>query len=76
MLCVVVPLITPFNIPKLRVLHLTTQKSKVDILKKFFRTHAGVAELADARDSKSRGIHFSCGFDPHLQYHRVFIDLV
>jgi hypothetical protein len=30
---------------------------------------AGVAELADARDSKSRGIHFSCGFDPHLQHH-------
>ena len=21
-----------------------------------------------ARDSKSRGIHFSCGFDPHLQH--------
>ena len=32
---------------------------------------AGVAELADARDSKSRGIHFSCGFDPHLQ-HQLF----
>ena len=27
-----------------------------------------MAELADARDSKSREIHFSCGFDPHLQH--------
>ena len=29
---------------------------------------AGVAELADARDSKSRDLHWSCGFDPHLQH--------
>ena len=34
-----------------------------------------MAELADARDSKSRGIHFSCGFDPHLQYHYQFKNL-
>jgi hypothetical protein len=31
-------------------------------------TRAGVAELADARDSKSRDLHWSCGFDPHLQH--------
>ena len=43
------------NILKLVILDLILQK-------------AGVAELADARDSKSRGIHFSCGFDPHLQH--------
>ena len=30
--------------------------------------HAGVAELADARDSKSRALHWACGFDPHLQH--------
>ena len=30
---------------------------------------AGVAELADARDSKSRALHWACGFDPHLQHH-------
>ena len=33
-----------------------------------FRRLAGVAELADARDSKSRDLHWSCGFDPHLQH--------
>ena len=32
---------------------------------------AGVAELADARDSKSRALHWACGFDPHLQHHNV-----
>src|SRR5690242_11295696 len=32
---------------------------------------AGVAELADARDSKSRDLHWSCGFDPHLQHHPI-----
>ena len=31
-------------------------------------TAAGVAELADARDSKSRALHWACGFDPHLQH--------
>ncbi len=31
-------------------------------------SRAGVAELADARDSKSRDLHWSCGFDPHLQH--------
>src|SRR5262249_24203045 len=34
-------------------------------------------ELADARDSKSRDLHWSCGFDPHLQHHAwklIFID--
>src|SRR6516162_7866229 len=30
---------------------------------------AGVAELADARDSKSREAQTSCGFDPHLRHH-------
>src|SRR6185312_17063400 len=45
------------------------------------RFHAGVAELADARDSKSRDLHWSCGFDPHLQhqiYHhfRVYLTAV
>src|ERR1700739_2315458 len=29
---------------------------------------AGGAELADARDSKSRALHWACGFDPHLQH--------
>ncbi len=33
-----------------------------------FLQRAGVAELADARDSKSRDLHWSCGFDPHLQH--------
>ena len=27
-----------------------------------------MAELADARDSKSRALHWACGFDPHLQH--------
>src|SRR5258706_683214 len=30
---------------------------------------AGVAKLADARDSKSREAQTSCGFDPHLRHH-------
>src|SRR5687767_4139070 len=30
---------------------------------------AGVAKLADARDSKSREGHPSCGFDPHLRHY-------
>ena len=30
--------------------------------------HAGVVELADTRDSKSRGINFPCGFKSHLRY--------
>jgi hypothetical protein len=34
-----------------------------------WESRAGVAELADARDSKSRAIHLACGFDPHLQHH-------
>ena len=29
---------------------------------------AGVVELADTRDSKSRGINFPCGFKSHLRY--------
>ena len=41
----------------------------VAILVRFLHS-AGVAELADARDSKSRGLHWSCGFDPHLQHQR------
>src|SRR5262249_36017757 len=36
--------------------------------------NAGVAEMADARDSKSRALHWACGFDPHLQHH--FLDPV
>jgi hypothetical protein len=28
---------------------------------------AEVAELADARDSKSRPVHPGCGFEPHLR---------
>ncbi len=30
---------------------------------------AGVAELADAGDSKSPGVHPPCGFDSHLRHH-------
>ena len=30
---------------------------------------AGVVKLADARDSKSRGVHSPCGFDSHLRHH-------
>jgi hypothetical protein len=41
----------------------------IAILVKFLHP-AGVAELADARDSKSRDLHWSCGFDPHLQHHK------
>ncbi len=29
---------------------------------------AGVAKLADARDSKSREAYVSCGFDSHLRH--------
>ena len=29
---------------------------------------AGVVKLADARDSKSRGVHSPCGFDSHLRH--------
>lgn len=29
---------------------------------------AGVVKLADARDSKSRGVHAPCGFDSHLRH--------
>lgn len=28
-----------------------------------------MAELADARDSKSRSLHRECGFDPHFRHH-------
>ena len=35
---------------------------------KWVTSHAGVAESADARDSKSRGINFPCGFKSHLRY--------
>src|SRR5262245_6051874 len=30
---------------------------------------AGVAKLADARDSKSRSAQTECGFDPRLRHH-------
>jgi hypothetical protein len=46
-----------------------TQNAALGILVMFELTRAGVAELADARDSKSRDLHWSCGFDPHLQHH-------
>src|SRR4051812_38926174 len=36
---------------------------------------AGVAELADARDSKSRDLHWSCGFDLYLRYYLFFNNL-
>ena len=29
---------------------------------------AGVVKLADARDSKSRGVYAPCGFDSHLRH--------
>ena len=29
---------------------------------------AGVAKLADALDSKSSGVHSSCGFESHLRH--------
>ena len=32
--------------------------------------HAGVAELADALDSKSCGVHPPCGFNSHLRHHK------
>ena len=32
---------------------------------------AGVAKLADARDSKSRGVQAPCGFDSHLRHHEA-----
>src|ERR1035437_1056032 len=32
---------------------------------------AGVAKLADARDSKSREAYVSCGFDSHLRHQQV-----
>ena len=32
---------------------------------------AGVAELADAPDSKSGGRRLPCGFDPRLRHHRL-----
>jgi hypothetical protein len=34
-----------------------------------FALRAGVVKLADARDSKSRGVHSPCGFDSHLRHH-------
>src|SRR5262245_66321793 len=33
---------------------------------------AGVVKLADARDSKSRGVHPPCGFDSHLRQPSLF----
>src|SRR5580658_8322705 len=52
-----------------------TQEATLGILVMFALAQAGVAELADARDSKSRDLHWSCGFDPHLQHHRVIYNL-
>ena len=37
----------------------------------YFCPFAGVVELADTRDSKSRGINFPCGFESHLRYRRT-----
>ena len=34
-----------------------------------FPSHAGVVKLADARDSKSRGVHSPCRFDSDLRHH-------
>ena len=33
--------------------------------------HAGMAELADARDLKSREIHISYRFDPGFRHHNI-----
>ena len=33
--------------------------------------HAGMAELADARDLKSREINFSYRFDPGFRHHNI-----
>ena len=33
--------------------------------------YAGMAELADARDLKSREIHFSYRFDPGFRHHNI-----
>ena len=35
------------------------------------RNYAGMAELADARDLKSREIHFSYRFDPGFRHHNI-----
>ena len=34
-----------------------------------FTPCAGVVKLADARDSKSRGVHSPCRFDSDLRHH-------
>ena len=56
------------NIPDFTASRPGTQITPIVILRMFSPTRAGVAELADARDSKSRDLHWSCGFDPHLQH--------
>lgn len=35
-----------------------------------WEAYAGVAELADALDSKSSGVHPPCGFNSHLRHHK------
>ena len=48
-------------------------EDRVAILGEFLHP-AGVAELADARDSKSRDLHWSWGFDPHLQHQGMLLN--
>jgi hypothetical protein len=37
--------------------------------------HGRVAELADAPDSKSGVLHWTCGFDPHLGHQPIILEI-
>ena len=41
------------------------------VWKTYGRIYAGMAELADARDLKSREIYFSYRFDPGFRHHHI-----
>ena len=41
------------------------------VWKTYGRIYAGMAELADARDLKSREIYFSYRFDPGFRHHYI-----